>query len=83
MAAPDRPVPVIDAAAMHNSATSACTDADIFTAAAAVADYRPISVADQKIKKQSDNLELTLEKTVDIVSHIAESQPSLCSWLCC
>ena len=42
LAAPDRCtlVPVVDAAAMHNSATSACADADIFIAAAAVADYR-------------------------------------------
>ena len=79
LAAPDRCtlVPVVDAAAMHNSATSACADADIFIAAAAVADYRPISVADQKIKKQSDNLELKLEKTLDIVTHIADSHSQL------
>lgn len=75
LAAPDRCtlVPVIDAAAMHKSAKSACEDADIFIAAAAVADYRPVSVADQKIKKQSDSLEITLEKTADIVSDIADS----------
>ena len=58
---------------MHESAKSACEDADIFIAAAAVADYRPVSVADQKIKKQSDSLEITLEKTADIVSDVANS----------
>ena len=75
LTAPDRCtlVPVIDAAAMHESAKSACEDADIFIAAAAVADYRPVSVADQKIKKQSDSLEITLEKTADIVSDVANS----------
>jgi phosphopantothenoylcysteine decarboxylase/phosphopantothenate--cysteine ligase len=73
--APDRctVTPVISAAEMHNSAMAACADADIFIAAAAVADYRPVSVAEQKIKKQADSMELKLEKNVDIVSAIADS----------
>lgn len=75
LAAPDRcsVIPVISAAEMHSSAMAACADADIFIAAAAVADYRPASVAEQKIKKQADSMELKLEKNVDIVSAIADS----------
>jgi len=37
---------------------------------AAVADYRPSQVADQKIKKKDSNLSLTLEKTQDILASI-------------
>jgi phosphopantothenoylcysteine decarboxylase/phosphopantothenate--cysteine ligase len=75
IAAPDRctVMPVISAAQMHNSAMAACADADIFIAAAAVADYRPVSVAEQKIKKQADSIELKLQKNVDIVSAIADN----------
>lgn len=73
--APDRctVIPVISAAEMHSSAMAACADADIFIAAAAVADYRPVSVAEQKIKKQADSMQLELEKNVDIVSAVADS----------
>ena len=52
---------------------AACADADIFIAAAAVADYRPASVAEQKIKKHTDSIELKLEKTPDIVSTVANN----------
>lgn len=40
---------------------------DIAIFSAAVADYRPAAVADQKIKKTGDTLTLTLEKTEDIL----------------
>jgi phosphopantothenoylcysteine decarboxylase/phosphopantothenate--cysteine ligase len=75
LAAPDRcsVIAVISAAEMHSSAMTACADADIFIAAAAVADYRPVSVAEQKIKKQADSMELKLEKNVDIVSAVADN----------
>jgi phosphopantothenoylcysteine decarboxylase/phosphopantothenate--cysteine ligase len=75
LAAPDRctVIPVISAAEMHSSAMAACADADIFIAAAAVADYRPMNIAEQKIKKQADSMELKLEKNVDIVSAVADN----------
>jgi phosphopantothenoylcysteine decarboxylase/phosphopantothenate--cysteine ligase len=75
LTAPDRctMMPVISATEMHSSAMAACADADIFIAAAAVADYRPVSVAEQKIKKQADSMELKLEKNVDIVSAVADN----------
>ncbi len=66
-------IAVVSAAEMHSSAMAACVGADIFIAAAAVADYRPVSVAEQKIKKTADSIELKLEKNVDIVSAVAEN----------
>ncbi len=46
------------------------TDAAI--AAAAVADYRPKQVAEQKIKKNDSTLSLELEKTKDILASLGE-----------
>jgi len=46
--------------------------ADIFIGAAAVADYRPVAVADQKIKKgQEELMELRLVKNPDIIAQVA------------
>jgi phosphopantothenoylcysteine decarboxylase/phosphopantothenate--cysteine ligase len=45
-------------------------DCDIFIATAAVADYRPAEIADQKIKKQSASLQLELEKTTDVLATV-------------
>jgi len=51
----------------------AAADADVVVMAAAVADYRPESVADAKIKKetQGDTLRLTLVKNPDILAGLA------------
>jgi phosphopantothenoylcysteine decarboxylase/phosphopantothenate--cysteine ligase len=48
--------------------------ATIFIGAAAVADYRPAKVAEQKIKKTDATLTLTLERTADILSQVAASR---------
>jgi phosphopantothenoylcysteine decarboxylase/phosphopantothenate--cysteine ligase len=47
-------------------------DCDIFIAAAAVADYRPIQVAQQKIKKSGEQMQIELIKNPDIVATIAQ-----------
>jgi len=47
--------------------------ADILLMAAAVADYRPAEVAEQKIKKGSQGLTLELARTVDILRAVGES----------
>jgi phosphopantothenoylcysteine decarboxylase/phosphopantothenate--cysteine ligase len=47
-------------------------DADIFIAAAAVADFQPLSVAKQKIKKQGGSVKLELEPAPDIVKSVAD-----------
>lgn len=45
--------------------------ADVFIASAAVADYRPASVAENKIKKSTDSLNIELVKNPDIVQTVA------------
>lgn len=61
------------AAQMHEQVMASVASADIFIACAAVADFRPKLVADNKIKKtQTDNLQLELEPTIDIVSEVAK-----------
>jgi len=47
----------------------------IFVGTAAVADYRPLQCAPQKIKKTSESLELELTRTVDILAHVSASTP--------
>jgi len=70
-------ISVVSADAMLNASVAAVKDANIFISAAAVADYRVVDVADQKIKKQADNLSLELKKNPDIVSTIATDNPQL------
>jgi phosphopantothenoylcysteine decarboxylase/phosphopantothenate--cysteine ligase len=48
---------------------------DIFIAAAAVSDYRPVQVAMEKIKKTSDSLLLALSRTPDILATVAAGDP--------
>ncbi len=45
---------------------------DIFIAAAAVADYRPLQIAQQKIKKSGEQMQMALIKNPDIVATIAQ-----------
>lgn len=47
-------------------------DADIFIAAAAVADFQPVTVAKQKIKKQGGTVKLELEPAPDIIKSVAD-----------
>jgi phosphopantothenoylcysteine decarboxylase/phosphopantothenate--cysteine ligase len=46
--------------------------ADVFVAAAAVADFQPVTVAKQKIKKQGVSVKLDLEPAPDIIKSVAE-----------
>jgi phosphopantothenoylcysteine decarboxylase/phosphopantothenate--cysteine ligase len=48
---------------------------DIFIAAAAVSDYRPVQAAAEKIKKTSDSLMLALSRTTDILATVAAGMP--------
>ena len=57
---------------MYEAAHANFKDSDVFIAAAAVADYRPKTVAEQKIKKQDDSLTLELTKTEDILKSLGE-----------
>ena len=66
-----RRVEVNTAADMAEAVLAACADADALLMAAAVADFRPVRAAEQKIKKAAVP-ELELENTVDILSAVAE-----------
>lgn len=75
-AAVDR-IDVITAAEMEAAVTRAVKDADIFIAAAAVADYRSSQPATEKMKKSTDGLILSLEKTGDILAGVAARMPAI------
>jgi phosphopantothenoylcysteine decarboxylase/phosphopantothenate--cysteine ligase len=47
-------------------------EADVFIAAAAVADFQPVSVAKQKIKKQGGTVKIDLEAAPDIIKSVAD-----------
>ncbi len=64
-------ITVESAAEMLNATLNEVGGADIFIAAAAVADYRPASIAEQKIKKNDDDMFLQLIKNPDIVATVA------------
>src|SRR5690606_24409844 len=69
-------VDVDTAAEMEQAVMSRATDIDVFVMAAAVADFRPVAVADQKIKKASGPPEVRLEPTVDILAAVgAQRRP--------
>ena len=64
-------VPVISAKDMYEEVTSRSHDMDIIIKAAAVADYRPCNVADEKIKKKKgDVMSIPLERTDDILKYL-------------
>ncbi len=56
---------------MFAATHEAVAGADIFIAAAAVADYRPVVVTDQKIKKDDEAMTLELERCPDILASVA------------
>jgi phosphopantothenoylcysteine decarboxylase / phosphopantothenate---cysteine ligase len=63
---------------LETAVTAAAQQADVVIMAAAVSDYRPDSVADSKIKKetQGDTLQLTLVKNPDILRGLATRRPA-------
>ncbi len=73
---PTRPdievVPVRTAEEMHAAAATRFAQADAAILAAAVADYRPATVASEKIKKQGDELQLRLVRTPDIAATLGK-----------
>ncbi len=64
-------VPVETALAMREAVLEAVVGADLFVACAAVADYRPREVADHKIKKTEETLQVVLVKNPDILREVA------------
>ncbi|ODS09904.1 bifunctional phosphopantothenoylcysteine decarboxylase/phosphopantothenate--cysteine ligase CoaBC [Vibrio scophthalmi] len=65
---------------MHQAVMNHAQQSDVFISCAAVADYRPETVADNKLKKTADNDAMTVKmiKNPDIVASVAamtESRP--------
>lgn len=65
-------VPVESAEDMFNAVTERQNDNDIIIKAAAVADYTPITTADQKIKKADGDMSIQLKRTKDILAYLGQ-----------
>lgn len=65
-------IPVATAREMFEAVTSRSEEQDIIIKAAAVADYRPKQVSDEKVKKHDEELSIELEKTDDILKYLGE-----------
>ena len=63
-------VDVVSAQDMYAAVTDRADEMDIIIKAAAVADYRPANIADQKMKKSDDELSIPLERTKDILAEL-------------
>jgi phosphopantothenoylcysteine decarboxylase/phosphopantothenate--cysteine ligase len=59
---------------MYQEVTAAAETADIVVMAAAVADYTPATVADQKIKKKDGDMSIPLRRTKDILLSLGEKK---------
>ena len=71
-------VPVTTAAEMFDAVTGRQADNDMIIKAAAVADYRPLHTAEEKIKKQDNDGEsvMPLARTKDILRYLGEHKPA-------
>lgn len=65
-------VNVVSAKDMYDAVTSRFEEQDIIIKAAAVADYRPLNPADEKVKKKDGELSIALERTDDILKYLGE-----------
>jgi phosphopantothenoylcysteine decarboxylase/phosphopantothenate--cysteine ligase len=78
VAAPERPnlavVRVSTAAELRAAVHASAADADVVVMAAAVADFRPVAVADQKIKKAGGVPEIRLEPTEDVLAELGAAK---------
>lgn len=67
-------VAVQSATQMFDACKAVFPKADIIVMSAAVADYTPIEVADQKIKKKTENFSIALKKTTDILATLGKEK---------
>lgn len=65
-------VPVQSAEEMYEAVTARAAEQDIIIKAAAVADYTPVTVADEKIKKMEGDSSIALTRTKDILGYLGE-----------
>lgn len=67
-------IPIKSAQDMFDAVTANAPQQDIIIKAAAVADYTPVSAADQKIKKMDGNSAISLKRTKDILAWLGENR---------
>ena len=67
-------VDITTAQDMYDAVMAEAGSADVIIKAAAVADYRPASVADNKIKKKDGDMSIELERTTDILKTLGENK---------
>jgi len=65
-------ISVVSAEQMKEAVLERVQDCDIFISAAAVADYRPVRQAPDKIKKTADQINILLERTPDILATVSQ-----------
>ena len=65
-------VSIVSAKDMYDAVTSVSSEQDVIIKAAAVADYRPATVSDQKMKKGEGDMSVSLERTDDILKYLGE-----------
>lgn len=63
---------IVNAEDMFNAVKEICDEQDIIIKAAAVADYTPECVSDQKIKKNGGDLSIALKRTTDILEYLGK-----------
>ena len=68
---------VVSAQQMHDAVIDQLHDCDIFIATAAVADYRPSSPAEQKIKKHEQTLTIELVRNQDILANVSAQSSNI------
>lgn len=65
-------IDVVSAKDMFEAVKQEAEDADFIIKSAAVADYTPVTVADEKIKKSDDDMSISLARTTDILKYLGE-----------
>ncbi len=76
-------VPVRSAEDMYEAVVTRAKEQDIIIKAAAVADYTPVAVAEEKIKKMEGDSNIALKRTKDILGYLGEhrmKQQFLCGF---
>lgn len=70
-------IPVASAQDMHRAVMEQAVDADIIIKAAAVADFRPVTRGEQKLKKgRSDSMVIELQRNPDILAELGQKKGS-------
>ena len=65
-------IPGVTARDMYEAVTSVSNEQDIIVKAAAVADYRPARISEEKVKKSDGQMSIELERTDDILKFLGE-----------